>query len=66
MGAGVALMDPQLLINDLASGRVSKVLDHSVAGMRNYYLVYPESHEQRRSIPLFRDWIQSLLEGEIE
>lgn len=64
MGAGVALMDPQLLINDLASGRVTQVLDHSVAGMRNYYLVYPESHEQRRSIPLFRDWIQSLLAGE--
>jgi LysR family glycine cleavage system transcriptional activator len=64
MGAGVALMDPQLLTNDLASGRVTQVLDHSVAGMRNYYLVYPESHEQRRSIPLFRDWIQGQLAEE--
>lgn len=62
-GAGIALMDRHLLKEDLSTGRVVQVLEQQVSGMRNYYLVYPVNHEERRSILLFQGWIQKQLES---
>ncbi len=61
-GVGIALMDRQLIFQEMAEGRIQSVVDQQVDGMRNYYLVYPKSHTTRKSVQIFLEWISNELE----
>lgn len=58
-GGGVGLADLNMIANDLADGRLVRVLDIgiSVAPEYAYHLVYPESSSDDPRILTFREWM---------
>jgi LysR family glycine cleavage system transcriptional activator len=57
-GQGIALITPALFCDDLASGRLVKVLPIVVSDSNmHYWLVYPEDRQNVPKIRAFRDWI---------
>jgi LysR family glycine cleavage system transcriptional activator len=58
-GGGVGLADLNMIANDLADGRLVRVLDIgiSVAPEYAYHLVYPESSSDDPRIIAFREWM---------
>ncbi|WP_068314520.1 LysR substrate-binding domain-containing protein [Polycladidibacter hongkongensis] len=60
-GIGVALIDRQLIGEELTQGRIQPVTPLSVRGMRNYFLAYPKEHAKRPAVKLFQSWLQNEL-----
>lgn len=56
-GLGIALLNPMLWTNEIASGRLVAVLDEIAYDPSDFWLVYPEHHRHARKIRLFRDWL---------
>ena len=56
-GMGVALGSTAVVADDLASGRLVKPFDLTLAPPFKYYLVCPERTADRPIIAAFRDWI---------
>lgn len=56
-GAGIALIDPSLISEELDSGRLVMPLDKIVKSIRSYYLVYPSDQSDRETVKIFSGWI---------
>ncbi|QDX80245.1 LysR family transcriptional regulator [Denitratisoma sp. DHT3] len=56
-GLGVALAPRMLIEPELARGELRIACDRPLRGARGYYLVTPESGEERQDIVDFRDWL---------
>lgn len=56
-GLGIALLNPMLWANEIASGRLVAVLGDIAYDPSDFWLVYPEHHRHARKIRLFRDWL---------
>ena len=64
-GQGIALITPALFCDDLASGRLVKVLPIVVSDSNmHYWLVYPEDRQNVPKIRAFRDWILAEVAGD--
>ncbi|NQZ30192.1 MAG: LysR family transcriptional regulator [Oceanospirillaceae bacterium] len=56
-GAGVALIDPVMIRQELAQGKLINLFELSVPSLRHYYLVYPKAYQEQSNIQLFERWI---------
>ena len=56
-GTGVALIDPILVKEELAQGKLRKIFADTVPSLRDYYIVYPQQSEHQQKIQLFEQWI---------
>lgn len=56
-GLGVALAPRMLIEPELARGELRIACDRPLRGARGYYLVTPESGEERQDIVDFRNWL---------
>ena len=54
---GAALMPKMFVTNELASGRLVRLFDISVAQKSAYYFVYPENRTLRPVVATFRSWL---------
>ena len=61
-GQGVALLTPQFWSDELADGRLVRLLPHTLNGHGEYWLVYPKSRREWPKIRRFSEWLQSLCE----
>lgn len=55
---GVALVPRLLIEHELASGQLVQACAHVLAAMRGYYLVTPESAENKPALSQFHAWLQ--------
>ncbi|NRA22174.1 MAG: LysR family transcriptional regulator [Oceanospirillaceae bacterium] len=56
-GAGVALIDPVMISQELSQGKLVNLFDSSVVSLRQYFLVYPKAYQRHENIQLFEQWI---------
>jgi LysR family glycine cleavage system transcriptional activator len=56
-GLGVAVVDPLLVRDELASGQLIQPIELVAKSSCPYYLVYPSTSGQDRKILAFRDWL---------
>ena len=56
-GTGVALIDPILVKEELAQGKLRQIFADTVPSLRDYYIVYPQQCEHKQKIQLFEQWI---------
>ncbi|OUS20196.1 LysR family transcriptional regulator ['Osedax' symbiont bacterium Rs2_46_30_T18] len=56
-GTGVALIDPILITEELAQGKLRQIFVESVPSLRDYFIVYPQQFEQQQNVQLFEQWI---------
>ncbi|EPJ43552.1 MAG: hypothetical protein OFPI_42480 [Osedax symbiont Rs2] len=56
-GTGVALIDPILITEELAQGKLRKIFDHSVPSLRDYFIVYPDQCQHQQNILFFEQWL---------
>jgi len=60
-GAGVALIDPLLIKQQLLQGELVELFNTSVKSRRSYFVVYPERQQQQRNIAIFEQWIMKTI-----
>jgi len=58
-GAGVAIVDPRLVAEDIKRGRLVAPFALKVPSESAYYLVYPETSANNPKIAAFRQWLLS-------
>ncbi|MFP3525768.1 LysR substrate-binding domain-containing protein, partial [Pantoea sp. SIMBA_072] len=56
-GQGIAMARGTLVLEELASGRLTRLFDLALPGDFGYYLVCPEVTADRPKIAAFRRWI---------
>jgi len=56
-GAGVALIDPVLISQELAQGKLVNLFKMSVPSLRHYFLVYPKANQAQQNVQIFEQWI---------
>ncbi|MBI4984464.1 MAG: LysR family transcriptional regulator [Rhodocyclales bacterium] len=56
-GLGVALIPPQMIEDELASGRLIAPLPHRYVSEKAYYLIYPEHKTEAAPLAAFRNWL---------
>jgi len=56
-GAGVALIDPVLISQELEQGKLVNLSGQSVPSLRQYFFVYPKAYQVQPNIQLFEQWI---------
>ena len=61
-GQGVALMSRQLIVDELAEGRLVEPFGPALEG-KPFYLVYPESRRSDPAIKAVRDWVMAVPGG---
>jgi len=61
-GAGLLLASNLLAYDDLSNGRLVAPIPHSVPAHHGFYLVYPQTSAERKSIQAFSDWIVAAFE----
>jgi LysR family transcriptional regulator, glycine cleavage system transcriptional activator len=59
-GQGIGICSDVLVANDLAAGRLMKVLPFSLPGY-GFFVIYPLVHPRITDIGAFSDWLQSVL-----
>ncbi|MBL8699349.1 MAG: transcriptional regulator GcvA [Alphaproteobacteria bacterium] len=58
-GIGIALSDPILAADQIASGRLAQPFDICVSTGKAYWFVYPQPFAGRAKIIAFRDWLSA-------
>lgn len=61
-GQGVAIVNPKLYSDDIASGKLVQPFDFCCNDGKDYWLVYPHSRRRTPKIIAFREWMRSELE----
>jgi len=56
-GLGVAVLDPLMIQDELASGALVRPLEHVAKARGAYYLVYPRTSPPSEKVAAFRDWM---------
>ena len=56
-GLGVAVLDPLMIQDELASGALVRPLGHTAKARGAYYLVYPSTSPPSEKVAAFRDWL---------
>ena len=64
-GLGVALAWHSLVVDDLAAGRLARVLDHSIPTSLGFYLVMPEKRATLDKVVAFQTWLFDQVENQI-
>lgn len=62
-GFGITLMWHSLVANDLASGRLKRVLDYSIPTDFNFQLVMPRNKTMVSKVAAFRAWLFEQIQG---
>ena len=57
-GLGVALLPRMLVESELARAELQVVCDQPLRGKRAYYLVTPETAQEKPALEQFRHWLQ--------
>ncbi len=60
-GFGIALCNPLEVQDDLREGRLVRVLEHSIAESRNYYLLCNYAERESLRAQLFEQWIKNVM-----
>ena len=60
-GLGVTIADVKMVADDLAAGRLERVLDTAVAGTQSYWLVRPVEADPHEGLQQFEDWLRGEL-----
>ena len=58
-GLGVALVPRMLVDNELAAGRLVRLLPQEFLSDRRYYLIHPESKAMSPALGAFADWLEA-------
>lgn len=62
-GLGVTIADTHMVADELAAGRLVRLLDTSVAGTQSYWLVRPSDAEHHEGLRQFEKWLREELPG---
>ena len=57
-GLGVTIADARMVADDLAAGRLVRLLDTAVSGTQSYWLVRPPEADQHAALREFEDWLR--------
>ncbi|MEH6445058.1 MAG: LysR substrate-binding domain-containing protein [Oceanospirillaceae bacterium] len=57
VGAGVALVDPMMISQEIAQGKLINLFSSSMQSLRHYFIVYPLKHQQNENIKIFEQWL---------
>jgi LysR family transcriptional regulator, glycine cleavage system transcriptional activator len=58
-GLGIAVLDPMMIKEELASGSLIQPLSHIAKARSAYYLAYPSTSKPSENVLAFRDWLLS-------
>jgi LysR family glycine cleavage system transcriptional activator len=56
-GLGIAVLDPVMIKEELASGSLIQPLPHMAKARSAYYLAYPSTSKPSENVLAFRDWL---------
>ncbi len=56
-GTGIALIDPIMIKDELAQGKLRQIFSGAVPSLRGYFIAYPKQFEQQQKIQVFEQWI---------
>jgi LysR family glycine cleavage system transcriptional activator len=56
-GLGIAMFDPAMIKDELASGSLIQPLPHMAKARNAYYLAYPATSKPSENVLAFRDWL---------
>lgn len=60
-GLGITIADVHMVADDLAAGRLARVLDTAVAGTQSYWLVRPVEADPHEGLQQFEHWLREEL-----